>query len=281
MNPPADLRLIDSDGVVVEHDPRAKRIAELEAENETLKAEIENLKAEVLQQVRTASGLRAQISRMTGERIERAKASPLGDRAHRIAAMWQTLCAHERCVVDEPRFDATFKALERREKAGRDMNDAEAEMVKALFGARQFPFQVPFSQSRSGRAAEKGKHGQRKDDLEYIFRHEKQIAMFTALAQDHGERMLDAMVRPLVHAYGQMVEASHDPVSNEVTEWWSPCPLECGTATVGLRLALVFRFDGGRADWVELKCAGGCDPSQIRDRLREMVKEQRHLKAAA
>lgn len=272
MNPPASLTLVDTaTGEVVGSDPR---IAELEAE-------VEELKAAVVHESKVNSGLRAQISRMRGDRIEQAQADPLAERVHRIADAWKILCNHGRCVIDDPRFAAPMAALKRREKSGRDMDEAEEELMKALFGAAQFPYQVPFSVSPTGRAEEKGKRGQRKDDLEYIFRHEKQIAMFTTLAQDHGERILQAMVRPLVHEYGQLVSATHDPWSNEIEEWWSPCPLGCEAATTPLRLKLVWRVDGGRADWVDLRCAGGCEPSKVRDRLREMAEALRTEARAA
>lgn len=258
MNPPADLKLLSMDPetgetVTVDRDPLTARVGELEAE-------IERLKAEVLQGVRTASGLRAQISRMRGEQIEKAKASPTAERAWRLIDAWQKLCNHMRCAACDDRFKVVMAALERREKAGVDMDAAELELRKAIFGAQVRPYLVGYEHKA------KGKPSQRKDLIEYVFSNEKRIAKFCGFAQEHAEHVLGAMVRPLVHAYGRDVWASHDAWSGEVTAWHSPCPVcEHGTWTLELQIAF-----SAELELVRLRCSSGCEPQVVRGRLREM-----------
>lgn len=266
MNSPADLKLLSMDPetgetVTVDRDP-------LKAENAELRAEVERLKAEVLMGVRTISGLRRQITRMTAARIDKAKASPMAERAWRLIDAWQKLCNHMRCAQDDGRFETVMNALQRREKAGLDMDEAEGQLRKALFGAQARPYLVGYEHKPEG------KPDQRKDLIEYVLSDEKRIAKFSGFAQAEAERILDAMVKPLALVYGRDVLAIHDSWSNEITEWSSPCPV-CEEGTPTLELAIVFSAE---LEMVRLRCFTGCGSKAIRGRLREMYGE---LKAVA
>lgn len=254
MNPPANLQLLTMDpetGEVVK-DPRDARIAALEEE-------VARLEKVALEAAKRESGVRSQMAMMRGEQIEKAKAGPLADRAWRLIDAWQKLCNHMGCAADDKRFDITLEALKRRKKVGTDMDDAEAELRKALFGASVRPYFVNFEH------LPEGKPSQRKDEIKYVLRGEDQITKFGAFAQEHAEHMLDAMVRPLVHAYGQGVEASRDPLSNEVEGWRSTCPV-C-EQEFALWLAVAFSAD---LQWIRLACSAGCERDAVRDRLRAM-----------
>lgn len=256
MNP--TLHLVDPATGEVVADPREARIAELEAR-------VQELTEAVAHEAVVNSNLRSQISRMRGERIERAKADPLTERAMRLCELWKDLCNHRRCQIDDARLDPVVKALRRREADGIDMDEAEALLRRPIFGAGLFPYVT-----KEGRAKQ-GKPRERHDDLTLIFRNEEKIANFTRLAQAEAEHVLGAMVRPLVHAYGKDVWASHDAWSGEVTAWHSPCPV-CNHGTWTLELQVAFSAE---RELVRLRCSSGCEPPAVRGRLREMCGEMR------